>query len=155
MNEQQLVIISLGDARYAIDVQQIREIVKPKSITPIPHTPSFVEGLMNLRGQIVTVINLAERLAALNKEIFAANEDKRLPQERIVVINHGGELIGLRVQTVEHVMSVKSSSIELPAQNNEEADIVSGVIQINNALVMLLNTSLLLQPFSGGGEAHE
>lgn len=150
--EAQMVIVRVGKSRFALDVQLIREIIKLKPITPIPHAPGFVEGLINLRGQIVSVINLGQRLSSLEKGFEFNAEPQPLTEERIVVMNQGVELIGLRVDAVDQVMTIDTDSLEHPDESGKQAQgIVDGVFQTGDSLVLKLKSGLLLQPLNQEG----
>lgn len=151
--DDQLVVVRVGDGFYGISVESVREIVKTQAVTPIPHTPSFVEGLMNLRGQIVTVINLEGKLLSAKVKVNATS-NKNKAAERIVVTYQQGELIGLRVDAVEKAITLKNTELELPDDSGaKEQGIIEGVLQVADTLVMKLNTEQLLKPLgSEGGE---
>ena len=152
MGEEQLVVVRIGERKCGLDVQQIKEIVKLKSITPIPHAPTYVEGLMNLRGQIVSVIHLGQKLATLQKGSNFVTQNQDENDERIVVMNQSGELVGLHVDAVEEVLTFETESLELPdAGELKDKGIIDGVVQVNETIIMKLNTNLLLKPISGEG----
>ena len=156
MGEEQLVVVTIGERKCGLDVQHIKEIVKPKSITPIPHTPAYVEGLMNLRGQIVSVIHLGQKLATLQSGSDFVNRNQDSKDERIVVMNQSGELVGLHVDVVEEVLTFESERLELPdAGELKDKGIIDGVVQENETIVMKINTSLLLRSISAEGENYE
>ena len=150
--EEQLVVVRVGEGYYGLDIKNINEIVKTKSITPIPHAADFVEGLMNLRGQIVTVVNFESKLATLQDRAVNLNENSSKKAERIIVMNQAGELIGLHVDAVEKVVTVETKDLEVPNDYSvKDQGIVESVIQVNDYLVLKINIEHLLQPLSGEG----
>lgn len=156
MGEEQLMVVCIGERRYGLDIQDISEILKPKNITPIPHAPAYVEGLMNLRGQIVSVIHLGKKLATLQKGSDFVDDNQDKATERIVVMKQSGELIGLHVDAVENVLTIDSQSLELPdAGELKDKGIIVGVVQVDGTIVMKIDSSLLLLPISGQGGEHE
>ncbi|VUT26808.1 MAG: purine-binding chemotaxis protein [Candidatus Methanolliviera sp. GoM_asphalt] len=68
MEDEQFVIFDLGCEQYGVEISQVREIIRPKDMTRIPNAPDYVEGVINLRGQVTTIINLGRRLGFPDKE---------------------------------------------------------------------------------------
>ncbi|HID01353.1 MAG TPA: hypothetical protein EYP05_08520 [Piscirickettsiaceae bacterium] len=96
----ELAVFRLGDEIYALDIEQVQEIIKYQPITPIPEPPQYVEGIINLRGKVIPVINLAERLG------FTFEPDER---SKIVVGLHEGNQVGLLVNDVDEILYVDES----------------------------------------------
>ncbi|MGM0607727.1 MAG: chemotaxis protein CheW [Candidatus Muiribacteriota bacterium] len=105
MAQLQLVGFKLGNEEYVVDIMKVKEIIKMTEITHIPEAQTFVEGVINLRGNIIPVINLKSRL-----EIFGeADEDK---EKKIIVIEHEQKLIGMVVDYVTEVIRLDSGKID-------------------------------------------
>ncbi len=101
----------LGDEEYGIDLNMAREILRPVELTPVPHSPAAVLGVMSLRGRVLPVVDLAMHLGLISKA---------LPQkrgQRYVVLAYAGELVGFRVDRVDGVVSFVTKSIEAPPQD--------------------------------------
>lgn len=144
---EQWVIIRVGNFLWGLNTKEIREIVRIAHITPIPNTPGFIEGLTNLRGQIVTVINLAQRLATLHKGFLGSYQNQEIRAERIIVIQQNSELIGLHVDAVEQVLTLNREALEHLSEGElRETGLVDGVAKIEKTIVLILNTSVLLRP---------
>ncbi len=152
--EEQLVVVRVGEGHFGLNVQEITEIVIPKDITPIPQAPSFVEGLMNLRGQIVTVVHLGRKLAHILPGFRLNYVEQDQTTERIVIMNHAETLIGLHVEAVEQIFTINPEDIELPEDGGlKDQIVINGVAKVSDLLVIKLNPDLLFQPISGeGGE---
>lgn len=145
--EEQWITVRVGNFLFGLNITEIREIVRLRHITPIPNTPDFIEGLTNLRGQIVTVIDLAGRLATLHKGFLRSCPNQELRAERILVIQQATELIGLHVDAVEQVLTLSPEALEHLSEGElRETGLVNGVARVEKALVLLLNTNILLRP---------
>ncbi|MBW1956662.1 MAG: purine-binding chemotaxis protein CheW [Deltaproteobacteria bacterium] len=104
--EDQLVTFSLGRENLAFPIGLVQEIVKPSAITRVPNAPPYVEGIANLRGNILPVVNLRNRLGMDLKE---QDEDTR-----VVVLKANGAATGMVVDSVSEVLHVDESTIEAP-----------------------------------------
>ena len=107
-DEEQIVSFRLGKETFAVKVSQVREIGKVEDITKVPNMPEFIEGMMNLRGQITTVINLKKRfnIDSQSNDLASAS--------RIIIAEIGDNQIGIMVDAVEDVMQVPRQSISPP-----------------------------------------
>ncbi len=134
----QWVTFQLGDETYGIDVLQVQEVLRVSDISPVPGAPSYVLGIINLRGNVVTVIDARARFALPPKE----SDD----QSRIVVVDSNDMVIGLLVDSVSEVAYVNSSAIEsAPDVGTEEsARFVSGVCNRDDELLILVDLTRLL-----------
>jgi purine-binding chemotaxis protein CheW len=132
--EVQLVIFQLGREEFAVEVTQVREIIRMQDITRMPKAPSFVEGIINLRGQIIAVLDLAQRLSLEAAE--------RGPETRIIVVEAGDVKVGMIVDSVSEVMRINEDEVEpSPAV---EAVYLKGVVKQDNRLIILLDLTRIL-----------
>jgi purine-binding chemotaxis protein CheW len=124
----------------AFDILSVQEIHRMVDITPVPKAPPFVEGVINLRGRIVPVLNLRRRLGVAGGE--------RTAQSRIVVVNLHGRTVGLVVDTVSEVLRIPHALIEAPPALGEApgAEFVKGVSRLQDRLLILLDLHRLLAP---------
>ena len=136
--EVQLVIFQLGKEEFAVEVTQVREIIRMQDITRMPKAPSFVEGIINLRGQIIAVLDLAQRL-----NLEAA---ERGSETRIIVVEAGDIKVGMIVDSVSEVMRINEDEVEpSPALAADvEAVYLKGVVKQENRLIILLDLSRIL-----------
>ena len=149
--EEQWVVVRVGEGHCGIPVALVKEIVKLKHITPLPHAPQFVEGLMNLRGQIVSVIHLGDKLNSVQKG-FKAYEKVDNRSDRVVVVQQLGELVGLHVDGVDQVITIDPQKLERINEGDTKKDgLICGVVQLKDALVLKIDIDILLQPLGGGG----
>lgn len=105
----ELTVFTVGDILCAVENDRVREISGLRAITPVHHAPEHVRGVVNLRGQIMTIIDLGVRLG-----IGAVPEDRN---SRILVVRSGEEDIGLLVDGIEDVKTVSASDMEPPPSN--------------------------------------
>ena len=135
----QVIVFKLGDERYRVDKSQVREIIRPTQITRIPNAPDFVEGVINLRGQITTIINLRKRFGLPPKEI---DNDTR-----IIVVEYDNAVIGMMVDTVNEVKYLSAEDIEaLPSMitARSEAKFLKGVGKLPDGLLILIDLNKVL-----------
>lgn len=136
--EQKWVIFRLGNEEYGVEIMQVDKIERMKPITRVPKTPAFVEGVINLRGEIVPVIDLRKRFDMPTKEV---TDDTR------VVVALVGELsVGLIVDEVTRVMSLPQDAIEPPPSLIGSVDVtyVRGVGKLDDQLLVLLDLAKVL-----------
>lgn len=130
---RQLVCFQLAEGSYALDIKFVREINRLTDVTAIPTAPDFVEGIINLRGTIVPVVNLGLRFG------LAATEHSK--DARIVVIESDGHTLGVVVDEVSEVLRLSGDEIE-PADNMTssgiDVDFVDGVGKVGERLILLL-----------------
>ncbi len=136
--EVQLVVFQLGREEFAVEVTQVREIIRMQDITRMPKAPSFVEGIINLRGQIIAVLDLAQRL-----NLEAA---ERGSETRIIVVEAGDVKVGMIVDSVSEVMRINEEEVEpSPALAADvEAVYLKGVVKLENRLIILLDLTRIL-----------
>lgn len=136
--EVQLVIFQLGREEFAVEVTQVREIIRMQDITRMPKAPSFVEGIINLRGQIIAVLDLAQRLSLEAAE--------RGSETRIIVVEAGDVKVGMIVDSVSEVMRINEDEVEpSPALAVDvEAVYLKGVVKQDNRLIILLDLTRIL-----------
>jgi purine-binding chemotaxis protein CheW len=134
----QLVVACITGEEYGIPIMQVQEIIKYPEVTHIPNMPDFVDGVINLRGKIVPIIDLHKRFAL---GIRAKTEDTR-----IVVSSLSGQAVGLVVDAVSEVIRVAKDSIEPipPAISRVGTEYLDGVCKTDNRLVILLNLEMIL-----------
>lgn len=133
-----IVIFSLGE-EYGVRISEVYEIVRVEGITRVPNSPPYMEGVINLRGKILPVLNLRKRLNLPLRDI-----DK---ESRIVVTEITGKVIGLLVDRVSQVLKVPASFVEnAPEEVLEvETDYITGVGKLDSRLIILLDLERLLR----------
>jgi len=136
--EIQLACFRIGSELYALDIMRIKEIIRPQKLTPIPKAPSFIEGVINLRGVVIPVADLRKRF---DQPISEANR-----KNRIVVCSLTGRIIGLMVDEVTEVKRFGRQEIAPAPQfiDGPEANYFLGVARRDEDLIMLIDLEKVL-----------
>lgn len=134
----QFVICLIGSEEFAVDVLSVQEINRIVEVTRVPKTPPYVEGVINLRGRIIPVLDL--------RKLFGLSGAQQTTQTRIVVVSVQARLVGLVVDSVEEVLRVPRSAIEPPPSVGTiaGAEFTQGVGRIDDRLLILVDLSRLL-----------
>jgi len=137
-NTQQLVAFNLANEEYGVAITQVQEIVRVPEITHIPGMPVFIEGVINLRGKVIPVIDLRKR--------FGLEQKEYTEKTRIVVADAGGQIIGLVVDSVSEVAQLAQDQIDAmpPSITSIDAQYLQGVGKMGKRLVILLDLAKLL-----------
>ena len=132
-NTQQLVVFSLSSEEYGVPITQIQEIIRLPEITRVPGASGFIEGVINLRGRIIPIIDLRGR--------FGLGRKERTEKNRIVVADAVGQTVGLVVDGVSEVLQVSGEQIDPipPSLASVDSEYLSGVAKVGKLLVILLN----------------
>ncbi|WP_213975281.1 chemotaxis protein CheW [Tepidanaerobacter acetatoxydans] len=139
-NIRQFVEFKLGDEDYGIDILQVKTIERMMPITRVPKAPQFVEGVINLRGEIVPVIDLKKR--------FDLPLSETTDSTRIVIVSIDDITVGMIVDSATEVIQLSQDDIE-PAPSitgSIDANYLDGVGKIDGRLLILLNVAKLLKP---------
>lgn len=153
--QRQFTTFYLNNSLFAIDVLLVREINRNLDITEVDPSPEFVMGLMNLRGQIVSVTDLGVRLNMAKREITkdtccivlkTNNELERIIDEGLISENTSDDIVGLMIDRIGDMIQVEEDAIEpSPANmNGVDGKYLSGVIKLENELVATLKVSEIL-----------
>ncbi|GBF33998.1 CheA protein [Desulfocucumis palustris] len=133
MTEKQVVVFELSGVSYGIDILQVVEIIRLIEITPVTAGDSFIEGIINLRGRVIPVINLARKLALPDK--------KKDNETKIIVVEFNDSRIGLIVNRVLEVGKYTGNDMESAAFTGPETGFIDGVVKKESRLWLLLNLS--------------
>ncbi len=134
----QYVTFRLDDETYGIGVMQIQEVLRYTEIAAVPGAPDYVLGIINLRGNVVTVIDTRRRFGLADQEVTDAT--------RIVVMESSNQIMGILVDSVAEVVYLKSSEIETAPNvgNEESAKFIQGVCNKNGELIILVEFDKML-----------
>ena len=137
--ELQLVVFKLGEETYGVDIGTVREIIALQPITRLPGAPEFVEGILNLRGHVIPVLDLRRRFGLPGAE---ATRDTR-----IIVVEVGAHTLGMVVDAVSEVLRIPAETVERPHELTVNVDVafLQGVAKLDQQLVILLNLEHLLK----------
>lgn len=136
---EKLLIFKVGRNRYAIPIGELSQIIEDRELTPIPFVPPFLKGIFSLRGRIVGVIDVLERMKIEEKDCSLLR--------KIIVLEKEGDLFGLRVDGIDHVVEVDIFSLEPPPEGFDAVvqEFVVGVFHYKRKTVALLNLDEFLK----------
>lgn len=134
---RQLVAFSLGHEQYAVPIMDVQEIIRYTAPRSVPHSAAYVEGVINLRGRIIPVIDVRTRFGM---------EGTRAEDAKIVVITVGEHTVGIVVDAVDEVLTVSDEQLEPPPAGlgATEADYIDAVAKLEDGLLILLHPERLL-----------
>jgi purine-binding chemotaxis protein CheW len=134
----QLVTFGIGEEEFGIDILKVQEIIRTMAITKVPNSPPYVEGVINLRGKVIPVIDLRSRF---NMECRSHDS-----HTRIIVIELHGMIIGFVVDEVSEVLRIQSNTVEPPPPvvAGVESEYIKGVGKLENRLLILLDLEKLI-----------
>ncbi len=143
----QLVTFQVGPEQYGLDINAITEVIRPLKITPLPRMPQFIEGVINLRGVIIPIVDLRKRFAL--REVRNDTRKMRIliTKGAVPAAGRGGkELLGLVVDGVQEVLHVPRKEIAPPPDvaTGEEADFISGVGKVGEQLIIIVDIIRIL-----------
>ncbi|MBO5400874.1 MAG: purine-binding chemotaxis protein CheW [Spirochaetaceae bacterium] len=141
----QLVTFQLGQELYGVDIMDVKEIVKIQNIRPIPNAPYYVEGIFNLRSEIIPVISLHKRFRI--EQIERTDEDEE-DQGGFIILNIDGIKIGIIIDRIERVVQVKNEEIKPPPQmlTGIGTEYIHGVIRQENGYLIILDIRRVFNP---------
>lgn len=131
----ELLTFKLSDQEYSLDIMCVREIRGWTKATPMPHAPSFMRGVINLRGTVLPVMDLAERLGLPAR----AHSDRNV----IIVVKHGDAMTGLLVDAVSDIIAIKQSDLQPPpdAATHGAPAIIKSLTLIEDRMIRVLDLS--------------
>lgn len=133
----QWVTYQLENEYYGINVMQVQEVLRLTEIAPVPGAPSYVLGIINLRGNVVTVIDTRSRFGLMPKE-----DDER---SRIIIVEVAGHVIGMLVDSVAEVVYLQQSEIDTaPNISDDSSRFIQGVCNRDKYLLILVDVNKLL-----------
>ncbi|GFK95813.1 Chemotaxis protein CheW [Fundidesulfovibrio magnetotacticus] len=145
----QLVTFTISNEEFGIDILKVQEIIRTMEITKVPRAPDFVEGVINLRGKVIPIIDLRKR--------FSMESRKHDKQTRIVVVDLNAMIVGFVVDGVSEVLRIQSNTVEPPPAvvSGVDSEYISGVGKLDDRLLILIDLDKLLtfeeqQSLAGG-----
>jgi len=145
---RQFVTFNLGDEEYAIEILKVQEIIRMIAITRVPNSPEFINGVINLRGKVIPVMDLGKRIGLIEKE---TNNDSR-----IIVVEIQHKIIGFIVDKVNIVLRINKNIIEPTPQmvGKIESEFINGIAKMENSLLILLDLEKIMEPAELDELAH-
>jgi len=134
----QFVTFTLNNEQYAVDILNVQEINRITEITKVPNSPDYVEGVINLRGKVIPVINLRKK--------FCFEEKLKDDTSRIIIMEINGITNGLIVDSVSEVLRVPSSIVEPPPPMSSDlsSKFIKGIAKMNDRLIILIDIDKLI-----------
>ncbi len=134
----QLVTFTLRNEEYAVDILNVQEINRITEITQVPNSPSYVEGVINLRGKVMPVINLRKKFNLEDKETDDTS--------RIIIMDIKGVTNGLVVDSVSEVLRIPTDIVEPPPPMSSDMNskFIKGIAKLENRLIILIDIDELL-----------
>ncbi len=138
VSEVQMVVFKLEKEEFAVDIQQVREVLKMSQVTPLPQSAHYIEGVINLRGEVIPVVDLRKR--------FELPLGERDGQTRIIIVEIQESNVGLIVDSVTEVLRFSSSAIQPPPARvaGTRTDLIEGVGKVADRLLIVLNLEKIL-----------
>lgn len=130
----QIVIFKLKDEQFAVETEKIESINDTMEITKVPNAPAYIKGLINLRGNIISLLDINLLLEAEKHEI---------EQENIIILKLEEELVGITVDNVDEVIDIKADMVEKVDEEGKK-DYIKGVINFKDRIVTLIDIDKLL-----------
>ena len=135
----QLVSFNLGTEEFGVDIGAVQEIVRMPEITKVPRSPDFVEGVVNLRGKIIPVVDLRKR--------FRLPVGEATKSTRIIIVTIGGKTVGMIVDAVSEVLRLDAASVEPTPEmvaSAIDSAFLKGIAKLDGRLLILLDLDLIL-----------
>jgi purine-binding chemotaxis protein CheW len=137
--ERQILVFTLADEALGLDISCVREVLRPQKTYPLPKTPHFIEGVINLRGYILALIDLRKRLIAKPTEEEA--------NKRIIVCRINKSIVGLTVNSLREIITLSKEDI-IPTPEvvsmQIEADVISGIAKVGERIIPILDLEHIL-----------
>jgi purine-binding chemotaxis protein CheW len=142
--QSQLVTFQLVEELYGIYIMDVKEIVRVQDVRALPNAPGYVEGIFNLRGEIIPIINLHKRFHL--KKVFTSEEDELL--SGFIIIDVDGMKLGVIIDRVSRVVAIEKEDIQPPPQmlTGIGAEYIQGVVRQDEGYLIILNIRDLFNP---------
>jgi len=140
----QLVTFQLGEELYGINIMDVKEIVRVQNIRAIPNAPTYVEGIFNLRSEIIPIINLHKRFHL--KKLASSEEDELL--SGFVILDIDGMKLGIIIDRISRVITIEKEDVQPPPQmlTGIGAEYIRGVVRQEHGYLIILNIRDLFNP---------
>jgi purine-binding chemotaxis protein CheW len=134
----QLISFLVGDEEYGLDILRVKEVIRLREITRLPRAPSFVKGIINLRGDVIPIIDLRNKFGLEHQQYSAMT--------RVIVVDVDGRLVGMVVDAASQVVRVPADQIDPPPPiaGGLSVEFIKGVGKLEERLIILLNIDRIL-----------
>jgi len=135
---QEFLCFKVSDEVYGVDIMDIKELIRPRAVTEVPRAPSFVSGIISLRGVIIPIIDMLDRLGLVRETVTG--------RERVIVVRQGESFSGLLVDEIIQVVRIAKDAIEAAPTVLEgiDRDFVNGIGRADGRMIILLNLPAII-----------
>jgi purine-binding chemotaxis protein CheW len=135
---KQLISFMVGNEEYGMEILRVKEVIRPPSIARLPKAPTFVKGIINLRGDVIPIVDLRDKFGLEAAEYTATT--------RIIVVDVDGRLVGMIVDAASQVIRIPEDQIEPPppVAGGLPSELIEGVGKLEDRLIILLNIDMIL-----------
>lgn len=143
-DSRQLVTFQLGEELYGVNIMDVKEIVRVQAIRAIPNAPTYVEGIFNLRSEIIPIINLHKRFHL--RKLVTSEEDELL--SGFVILDIDGMKLGVIIDRISRVVTIEDEEIQPPPQmfSGIGAEYIQGVVRQEDGYLIILDIRDLFNP---------
>ncbi|MDR0443143.1 MAG: chemotaxis protein CheW [Treponema sp.] len=143
-DSRQLVTFQLGEELYGVNIMDVKEIVRVQAIRQIPNAPAYVEGIFNLRSEIIPIINLHKRFHL--KKLLTSEEDELL--SGFIILDIDGMKLGIIIDRISRVVTIEKEQIQPPPQmiSGIGAEYIQGVVRQEEGYLIILDIRDLFNP---------
>ena len=137
--ERKILVFGLANEELGLDISSVREVLRPEKIYPLPKAPHFIEGVINLRGHIIALIDLRKRLLA--------DRTEEEPNKRIIVCRVNKFIVGLTVNSLKEIVALSKEDIKPTPEviaMQMEADLISGIAMVGERIIPILDLERIL-----------
>ena len=140
MSNKQYVVFKLSNESYAVDIMNVSEITEPKKNTKVPNAPDFVDGIINLRGEVIPIIDLKKRFDIVLKD------NNTYKDKRIIVVNMDDKKIGFIVDTASEVLTINENDIDPPSNiiAGDDRQFITGIGKVEERILIILDLEKIL-----------
>jgi purine-binding chemotaxis protein CheW len=135
---RQFISFSVGEEEYGLELLRVKEVIRIREITWLPKAPTFVKGIINLRGDVIPIIDLRDKFGLESRENTAST--------RVIVVEVDGRLMGMVVDSASQVVRIPADQIDPPPPvlGGFSQEFITGVGKLDDKLIILLNTDAIL-----------
>lgn len=135
---KQLISFMVGNEEYGMEILRVKEVIRMPEVTPLPKSPSFVKGIINLRGDVIPIVDLRDKFGLEQVEYSAST--------RVIVVDVDGKLVGMVVDSASQVLRVPADQINPPppVAGGLPSELIDGVGKVGERLIILLNIDRIL-----------
>ncbi|MDY4902603.1 MAG: chemotaxis protein CheW [Treponema sp.] len=135
----QLVTFKLGEELYGVDIMDVKEIVKVQAVRPIPNAPYYVEGIINLRSEIIPIINLHKRFHIAKS--YTSTDEMDEDEGGFIILDIDGNKIGIIIDKIARVVPINTSEIKAPPQmlSGIGSEYIQGVVRQDNSYLIIMD----------------